>query len=234
MTDLITPSPAGGEAAPQDQTSEETTAQGQTQETQKAEPKPVTVDDLKQFGDALVRRFTQSSRDREKAIKKEVDGLRQQMTAAGITPTAEQEQKLRETVAQKYEDTEEEETDEAQDVQASTPATDQAIRYLNDQISDVFAEIGTTVQKGDPEFKDLQAAVDKFWTDPKGLAKILIATQKAATAKQARLQQNSRGAAGRVTGASGERTTTTPTLSARDKISRGLKGPYNQGPPPGR
>jgi hypothetical protein len=80
------------------------------------------------------------------------------------------------------------------------PDTDEAIQYMNAQIANVFEEVGTTVTRADPEFADLQKAVDSAWNDPKGLVKILRAADKAANTKATRLQAQSRNAAARVVG----------------------------------
>lgn len=115
----------------------------------------------------------------------------------------------------------------------STPDVDQAIQYLNEQIADVFEQLGTTVTKNDPEFKALQEAVDKSWNDPKGLAKILLTASTAAAAKAARLQKNTRNAPARIVGGGSEHTPTTPSLTPSEKLSKGLKaGGWNNQPPP--
>lgn len=80
----------------------------------------------------------------------------------------------------------------------ATTDADQAISYMNAQIQNVFDEVGATVTKADPEFAELQKAVDAAWNDPKGLVKILRAADKAATTKAARLQASSKTAAARV------------------------------------
>ncbi len=201
MTDKITPAaPAEEVATPPEQTPPLTpsTPVEAAPEKQQEEPKYVTMESLEKFGDTLVKRIGQSSRDREKAIMQEVGALRKSLTAAGIQPTAEQETKLRETVEAKYDD--QPGNSEEPEEEPSEVTVDEAIQYMNAQIADVFGEVGTTVTKSDPEFKDLQAAVDASWSDPKGLVKILRAADKAATAKVARLQKQNQNPAARVTG----------------------------------
>jgi hypothetical protein len=234
MTDPIKPAAAAPEPiTPQTQTPPEPPVQPtEPKEEQPEQPKVVTVEYLEEFGDKLVKRFSQSSRDREKAIKKEVAELRKSFELAGTQPTAEQEAKLVEAAEKKYEQSSDDEEPEAP-ASASNANVDQAIQYMNAQIADVFSEVGTTVTKADPEFKDLQAAVDASWNDPKGLVKILRAADRAANAKAARLQSQTKTASARVVGgAGGKTTTTTPKLSAREKISKGLQGNFTKTPPP--
>lgn len=86
--------------------------------------------------------------------------------------------------------------------QAEPPASsdaDQAIQFMNAQIANVFEEVGTSVIKSDPEFAEIQKVVDASWNDPKGLSKILLAANKAATTKAARLQSQQGTAAARIT-----------------------------------
>ena len=77
---------------------------------------------------------------------------------------------------------------------------DQAIQFMNAQIGIVFKEVGTSVTKSDPEFTALQRVIDESFTDEDGLAKILLAAQRAASTKAARLQTHTENAAGRVIG----------------------------------
>jgi hypothetical protein len=105
-----------------------------------------------------------------------------------------------------------------------TPDTDQAIQYMNAQITSVFRKAGQTVTKADPEFEDLQKAVDASWNNEDGLVEILLAANEAATKKAARLQASSRNASARVAGGGGSGTSTnTNNLTAEEKISMGLK-----------
>jgi len=80
------------------------------------------------------------------------------------------------------------------------PDADQAIRYMNAEIENVFAEVGTSATSADPEFKDLQAAIDQAWNDPRGLTKIIRAADKAATAKAGRIASQQKNASARVIG----------------------------------
>lgn len=83
------------------------------------------------------------------------------------------------------------------------PSVDELIQFMNAQIKSVFDDIGTAVTKADPEFADLQKAVDASWNDPNGMTKIIRAADKAATAKAARLQKQNQNAAARVVGGGG-------------------------------
>jgi hypothetical protein len=201
MTDLITPAAAVPEPiTPQEPPSTPTLPpeSGTTPENQQEEPKYVTLESLEKFGDTLVKRMSQSSRDREKAIKTEVGSLRKSLEAAGITPTAEQEAKLRATVEAKLD--EEPAEPEHAPASAAPIVPEQADQFLTKQISVVFGKVGTTVTKADPEFAKLQKAIDDGYNDPNGLTNILLTAHEVATAKAARLQNQSQTAAARVVG----------------------------------
>jgi hypothetical protein len=89
---------------------------------------------------------------------------------------------------------------------SATPApdVDQAIQYLNAEIGNVFAQVGTNVTPADPEFQKLQATVDAAWNDPQGLTKILLAAQNAASTKAQRVAALQETAAARVVGGGGQ------------------------------
>lgn len=214
----------------------ETAAQEASTQPEPQTETPLTPELVRQMAREEATRIAQSQVAKgenriQKLIQEKFTALDKTKETLGLSPeqVTQAKQKI---VTEAYSSTEEE-------TQETTPPTspanvEQAIQYMNAQITNVFDEVGTSVTKADPEFKDLQKVVDESWNDQKGLAKILLATQRAATAKAARLQRNSQGAAARVVGGSGERTQTNPRMSSSDKISKGLKGPYNQGPPPGR
>lgn len=90
--------------------------------------------------------------------------------------------------------------EEPQTSASQTPDVDQAIRYMNAEIDNVFAEVGTSVTSADPEFKDLQKVIDTAWNDPRGLTKIIRAADKAATAKAGRIASQNGNAQARVIG----------------------------------
>jgi hypothetical protein len=95
-----------------------------------------------------------------------------------------------------------------------TPDVDQAIQYLNAEIQNVFTEVGASVTPTDPEFAKLQATVDAAWNDPKGLTKILLAAQQAATLKAQRVTSQQSNAAARVTSGGGSPTPGNTTASS--------------------
>ncbi len=200
MTDLIKPAAPDAEPiTPQAQPSAEPPAQpAETPKEQQEQPKVVTMKELEEFGNTLVKRMSQSSRDREKAIKQEVGALRKSLEAAGIQPTAEQEAKLRENVEAKLEASEEQ--DEAPTDAPRNAAVDQAIQYMNAEIAEIFDLAGVAIGKSDPEFVTLQKAVDENWKDPDGLKKIKRVAYDQARAKAERLQKQTSTAAARVVG----------------------------------
>lgn len=67
-------------------------------------------------------------------------------------------------------------------------------------VSDIFKEVGTTVTPNDPEWAELQKALDANFTNPKGAIPVSRAAIKAAEAKAARIATNQEGAAARVSG----------------------------------
>ncbi len=224
MADPITPAaPAEGTATPPPEQTPALTPSAPVEEapeTQPEEPKYVTMESLEKFGDTLVKRIGQSSRDHEKAIKKEVGELRKSMEAAGIQPTAEQEAKLRETVEAKYEQSDEPEEPEEE---PSAVTVDEAIRYMNAQIAEVFDLVGTAVSKSDPEFAAIQKAVDDGWNDEDGLKKIKRVAYEQAKAKAQRLQKQSQNPAGRVVGGGLSTSGNEPARSGRELLKQAHK-----------
>lgn len=107
-----------------------------------------------------------------------------------------------------------------------SPDVDQAIQYVNAEIGNVFAEIGISVTKADPEFAALQKAVNDSWNDQRGLVKILRAAEKAATAKAERTAKQQEHAQSRVVSGGGEATTggVSDGATGRDLLSQAYKG----------
>lgn len=227
MTDQITPAGATPEpiTPPEPPSTLTPSTPEAAPEPQQAQPQYVTIESLKEFGKDLAKQLKQSSRDREKAFKKEVGDL---LTNAGISPTPEQEAKLRESFEAKYD----EEPEPGPAPASAVPiAPEQADQFLTKQISIVFGKAGSIVTKADPEFAKLQKAIDDNYSNPDGLPIILLAAHEAALTKVARLQNHNKTAAARVVGG-GERTATTPKLSAKEKISKGLQASFAKMPPP--
>lgn len=107
-----------------------------------------------------------------------------------------------------------------------SPDVDRAIQYVNAEIGNVFAEVGTSVTKADPEFAVLQKAVNDSWNDQRGLVKILRAAEKAATAKAERTSKQQENAQARVVSGGGEATTggVSEGATGRDLLSQAYKG----------
>lgn len=85
------------------------------------------------------------------------------------------------------------------DEQPAEPSVEQAIQFMNRQVNKVFAKVGQTVTKSDPEYAAFQKAIDDNWTNEDGLSEIILAAQAAASAKAQRLQSQQSTAVGRVT-----------------------------------
>lgn len=169
-----------------------TTPQGEAQEKQQA-PQYVTKEELGQITEEILRRAKQSDRDRAKQINDELLEIKTLVTKTGVQITPEQEAKLREELTDKI-DAELPTQGQSAAPTASQPAP------VDKFLADVFAEAGTQVTPNDPEWKDLQAVLDKTWNDPQGLPKVLVAATKAATAKAARTAAMQETAAARVGG----------------------------------
>lgn len=195
---------------------------------------PPTLEDYRKIAREEATKIAQSQVAKgetriQKMIQEKFKALDQTKDTLGLS--AEQVTQAKQKIVTDVYASQEEEPPETNQPTSPVSDVDQAIQYMNAQIANVYTEVGTSVSKSDPEFKALQTTVDAAWNDPNGLVKILLAAQKAAEIKAARLQKNSQGAAARVVGG-GERTITTPKLSPSDKISQGLKGKFTQGPPP--
>lgn len=166
--------------------------------------KPPTLEDFRRIAREEATRVAQSQVAKgETRIRKEIQekfaALDQTRSTLNLSDqqVAEARQKI---VAEVYSSTDEEEPPTEQPQPQVESDVDQAIQFMNAQIGIVFAEAGQSVTKTDPEFPDLQKAINAAWSDPNGLAKILTAAHKAAIAKTTRLQRTQQTAAGRVIG----------------------------------
>lgn len=112
---------------------------------------------------------------------------------------------------------------QASSPQGQAPTDDmirQQVEFVYGQIQTVFDEAGAEVTPNDPEYKQIEAAM----SDPKGsLAKTLLAAGKAAETKAARVLAHKDTAKARVTGGGSSTNSTTKSLTAEEKISKGLK-----------
>jgi hypothetical protein len=173
------------------------------EEPQKETPlTPEQIAAIEKIADQRAARIAQSqsakSENRiQKTIQDRFKALEQTKSTLGLTD--DQVKQAQQKIVTEAYASPEETTPTTQPAPEVTDA-DQAIQYMNAQIANVFEEVGTSVTRTDPEFTELQKAVDASWNDPKGLVKILRAAEKAATTKAARLQTTQQNAAGRVVG----------------------------------
>ena len=111
--------------------------------------------------------------------------------------------------------------DDAEEPQEPTPPQSQAPTAsqpapVDKFLADVFAEAGTQVTPNDPEWRDLQAVLDRTWNDPQGLPKVLVAATKAANAKAQRTAAMQETAPARVGGGGTTTTGAAPAASAAE------------------
>lgn len=172
----------------------------QAEEAQGKQPQYVTVDDLARREEELIRRVKQSDRDRARKIEGELQTIKSLLEKPGVQLTPQQEQALRNEVADRIE---QEEGDFTQ------PGNDGKYNHApegNDPVADfvggVFAETGTTVSKSDPEWAKIQSVIDATWNDPSpaAAARVVAAATKASIDKASRLAANQETAAARVGG----------------------------------
>jgi hypothetical protein len=206
------------------QVPEPTTAQVSTQTEPRTEEKPLTIDEMRRIAVEEATRIAQSQVAKgenriEKRIQEQVAALK---LNAGVLGLSEEQvtQAKQKIVTEAY---------TAEPPQAGAPTSDpnaapdveRAIQFMNAEIGNVFAEVGTSVTSADPEFKELQGTIDRAWNDPKGLTKILLAASKAASAKAGRIASQQENAQARVVSGGGESTTggVSSSASGRDLLS---------------
>jgi len=182
------------------------TAPAGTTQTEPQKETPLTAEDYRRIAHEEAMRVAQSQVAKgenriQKLIQEKFTALEQTRGTLGLSEEQVNQAKQK-IVTEAYSAPEE-------PVNTVSPDVDQAIQFMNAEIQNVFAELGTTVSPSDPEFRDLQAKVDSAWNDPKGLAKILLAASKAATAKAGRLAKQTETASARVIGG-GEGVTSNP------------------------
>jgi peptide deformylase len=237
MPDDISQAAPAEPVTPQATIVPEPTQQPSAQPEQQTE-KPLTLEDYKKIARDEALKIAQSQVAKgenriQKFIKDKFDALEQTKGALGLSDeqVAQARQKI---VADAYSSKEEPAQPAAPTEPQAGSDVDEAISYMNAQIQATFGEVGTTVTKDDPEFKELQDKVNAAWNDPNGLAKILLAAQKAATTKAARLQAQQQTVAARVIGGGGGGTTNlTSNLTPEQKISQGIQNvQWQQGQTP--
>ncbi|MBI5942877.1 MAG: hypothetical protein HY864_00795 [Chloroflexi bacterium] len=200
-------------AASPDQTSAQ---QGEAQETP-VSPSYVTKEELDQILAENFRRTKQSERDRMKQIDDKLSAIKTRLEAGGTQLTPQQVNALREQI-------EEEGGSEGQaaaQASATTPEMQAQAEFVYAQLEATFADVGTKVTPNDPEYREIQAVLD----DPKGsLPKLIRVAARQAEAKAERITSLKQGAAARAVSAGGMQSTSTRTLTAEEKISKGLSG----------
>ncbi len=124
------------------------------------QPKYVTVEQMEEAVERGVRRAQQSSRDRSQKIETEVKAITARLEKAGATVSPEITNNLRQQV--------EAELDEAPPATAPAAAPASAQPGTGDPVFDWTVEAykaeGIEIKPGDPEFKQIKAALD----DPAG------------------------------------------------------------------
>ena len=159
-------------------------------------PSYVTKEELEKATAEIIRRVQQSNKDRQKQVNSELDAIKNRLSGTGVQLSQEQEQALRGKISDDLDGNPE------ADVPASTttPEIQAQIDYVFSQIEDAFSVVGQKVTENDPEWKQVEAALN----DPKGsLGKTISAATQAAALKKQRTQARQAGAEARVTGAGG-------------------------------
>lgn len=209
-------------AAPIDPTSaQETPAQGEAQETPVSQTY-VTKVELDQILAETLRRAKQSDKDRMKQIDEKLNSIKTRLEAGGTQLTPQQVNALREQI--------EEEGGEGQvtaQASAMTPEMKAQAEFVYAQLEATFADVGVTVTPNDPEYREIKAVLD----DPNGsLAKLIRVAARQAEAKVERVASLKQGASARAVSAGGMQGASTRTLSAEEKISKGLSGKWSESP----
>ena len=211
---------------PQDTQVPESTPAGNTQPEPQTEQKPLTLEDVQRVAREEATRIAQSQVAKgenriEKRIQEQLAALNASKGVLGLSDQ-QIEQAKQKIVTEAY-TTPEPQAGTPTSEPGATPDVDQAIQYMNAEIENVFAEVGTSVTSADPEFKDLQAVIDAAWNDSKGLVKILRAADKAATAKAGRLQASRETAPARVVGGGPTSSGQVPASNAHDAWEQAYK-----------
>ena len=208
------------------QVPESTTSEVSTQAEPQTEQKPLTLEDVQRVAREEATRIAQSQVAKgenriEKRIQEQLAALNASKGVLGLSDQ-QIEQAKQKIVTEAY-TTPEPQTETPTSEPGAKPDVDQAIQYMNAEIENVFAEVGTSVTSADPEFKDLQAVIDAAWNDSKGLVKILRAADKAATAKAGRLQASKETAPARVVSSGPTSSGQVPASNAHDAWEQAYK-----------
>jgi hypothetical protein len=215
MTTPIEPvAPAEGTITPEPTSEPVTTPEGEAPEKQPEQPQYVTKEEMDQIMAETIRRVKQSDRDRAKQIDGKLTEIKGMLEKAGTPVTPEQEAALRNQITDQI-DVVEQEPQPAGQI-AAQPADDPLGAFL----AEVFDEAGATVTPNDPEWKEVQEALDANWNNPKGLPKVTIAAAKAAEAKAERTAAMHETAPARVGGGGKQIAGDTVTGSGREMLSQ--------------
>lgn len=160
----------------------------------------VTEDQLVDAVEKGVRRAQQSAADRTRKVQDQVTAMTAQLQAIGVKVTPEIERNVQQQAAQAVD-------------QLSTQPQQQAAQQTGDEPGEgneifdwtmaFYKEEGITVDKADPEYKEIRAALD----DPKGTpVKYQKTVMKSVEAKRARLETEKEGADARVLGGGTDKT----------------------------
>ncbi len=177
------PTPPTPEVPPAEQ------AEGEGEEE---EPKYVTEEQLAQLENRIVKRVAQSASDRVKRTEAEVKRLKGLVEKTGLQVSPQQEAQLRTAI------------EEAGGTEPGTPevpdVADEDAQYLANEMRNAFATVGATVERTDPEW----AVIDAALRDPKGsTGKFVLACAAAAGTKKQRLTSNQSNASLRSPGGAG-------------------------------
>lgn len=173
-------------------------------ETEAAPSTPLTREDILNLVRTEATRIAQSQVNKgesriQKQIQEKFAALEMAKGPLNLSPEA-IEQAKQKIVTDAYNSPQEETQTKQETQQPPAPGFDAAVQFMNAQIGIVFQQANQTVKPGDPEFTALQKAIDDNFSDDNGLAKILVAADRAAQAKTIRLQKQQSTAAGRVLG----------------------------------
>lgn len=168
---------------------------------QPATPQYLTMDQvealLEKRDAQLMGRFQQSSRDRQKVIQSELEGIKTMLTASNVKVTPEMETTFRKQIEDKLDAPKEPEQKPGQSDQAGDPA-----QFIYNETMVIFRDEGLNVTENDPEWKIIRAALD----DPQGnITKYRREVLKAVETKRTRLTDTEDNADVRVNAGGGGR-----------------------------
>lgn len=170
--------------------------QDATQESQQT-PKVVTMEDLNQFGENLIKRMKQSTSDQIKNQLATYNQVVKLQESTGHPISKEAQDKARQAIRDSVlagQDAEEAAAD-----QTGAMTQEQWSEYVADQTLAAFKKVGVEVVPGDPEWKK----VEKSFLQSENLADHLHIAIKAAEHKKARLASEDETAGARTNRGSG-------------------------------